>query len=239
MKTLTYSKILQILIASATLLGCCRNSYEVWEDTKTCGRHVNRGFNSLGGKHGDSRAVCCPDHFYCSNEWQYEDFGNDFIPLQDDSRPDQPGMAQMVVPPPRETPGERGSSIPGIEAFQDPSTNQALANIFRNIYFEYNNNLVKGNDNLATVKGVSNYMRSHPNAYIFIEGHCDERGPEAYNLALGSRRANSVRNLLIQDGVNPDHIFTISYGKERPLVIDHHEEAWSKNRRAEFKIYQR
>lgn len=82
-------------------------------------------------------------------------------------------------------------------------------------------------------------MRSHPNTYVFVEGHCDERGPEAYNLSLGAKRGNAVRNLLINEGVDPDHIFTISYGKERPLVFEHHEEAWAQNRRAEFKVYNR
>ena len=48
-----------------------------------------------------------------------------------------------------------------------------------------------------------------------------------------------IRNQLITDGINPDHIFTISYGKERPLIMEHHEEAWAQNRRAEFKVYQR
>ncbi len=82
-------------------------------------------------------------------------------------------------------------------------------------------------------------MRFHPNIYIFIEGHTDERGPQAYNLALGSRRANTVRNLLINEGVDPDRLFTISYGKERPVILERHEEGWAKNRRGEFKIYER
>jgi peptidoglycan-associated lipoprotein len=98
---------------------------------------------------------------------------------------------------------------------------------------------VKGDDNLQTLQNVADYMRSQPNLYVFVEGHCDERGPEAFNLALGSRRSNAVRNLLINAGVSPDNVFTISYGKERPLVLEHHEEAWGKNRRAEFKVYKR
>ena len=231
-----YSLILQVIMGTLLLLGCAqRSSYDVWEDTKTCGRHVSRGFRCLGGKHGDSRAVCCPDHFYCQDEV----VGEDFIPLTDDSRPDQPSMAQMVAPPPRETPGDPGSTIPGIEAFQDPSTNRAFAGVFKNVLFDYNSNLIKGQENLDILGNVAAYMRKNPNTYVFVEGHCDERGPEAYNLALGSRRANAVRNQLIQDGVHPDHIFTISYGKERPLILDHHEESWAQNRRAEFKVYQR
>jgi peptidoglycan-associated lipoprotein len=229
--------LLQILSAAFILIGCSRSPYEVWEDTKTCGRHVNRGFRSLNGRHGDSRAVNSPDDFYCDSYGNT--VGEDFIPLMDDERQGQPGYSERGVPPPRETPGDPGSTVPGIESFRDPATNSGLARVFRNIYFEYNSNLVKGQENLEIVRSVTNYMLSQPNTYIFVEGHADERGPEAYNLALGSRRANSVRELLIQNGVHPDHIFTISYGKERPLVLEHHEEAWSQNRRAEFKVYQR
>jgi peptidoglycan-associated lipoprotein len=56
---------------------------------------------------------------------------------------------------------------------------------------------------------------------------------------LGARRANAIRDMLVNNGVHPDHVFTISYGKERPLILDHHEEAWAQNRRGEFKIYVR
>src|SRR5204863_3856415 len=126
-----------------------------------------------------------------------------------------------------------------IQAFLDPSTNPQLAGIFRPIYFDYNSDLVRGPQNLQIVHNIADFLRTHPNMYVFIEGHTDERGPQAYNLALGARRANAVRNLLINEGVDPDHLFTISYGKERPLVMENHEEGWSKNRRAEFKIYER
>ena len=74
---------------------------------------------------------------------------------------------------------------------------------------------------------------------MYVEGHTDERGPEAYNLSLGTRRANSVRTLLIQKGVDLNQVHTISYGKERPDDNSHTPDAWSKNRRAEFKIYQK
>lgn len=233
-KNLLFFQILSITFA---LVGCSRSSYEVWEDTKTCGRHVNRGFRSLGGKHAESRAVSCPDDFYCDSYGN--SVGEDFIPLMDDERQGPPGFAERGAPPPRETPGDPGSAVPGIEAFRDPAISPNLARVFRNIYFEYNSNLVKGQENMGIIRSVTEFMLNQPNTYIFVEGHADERGPEAYNLALGSRRANSVRELLIQNGVHPDHIFTISYGKERPLVLEHHEEAWSQNRRVEFKVYQR
>jgi len=99
--------------------------------------------------------------------------------------------------------------------------------------------MVKGEQNLQIIHNIADFLRKHPNIYIFVEGHTDERGPQAYNLALGVRRANAVRNLLISEGINPDNVFTISYGKERPVILERHEEGWAKNRRDEFKIYER
>lgn len=238
------SKILQailLLATSVSFVGCQRSTYDVWEDTKTCGRNVGRGFRSLGGKHGDSRAVCDPQEFYV-DEAPYMVQSNpepDFIPLSDCHREGEMGMSSAPLPPPKDTPGDPGSPVPGIEAFKDPSTIPGLADTFKNVQFEYNSSLVKGKDNLDRVHAAAEYMKQHPHTYLFVEGHCDERGPEAYNMALGSRRSNSVRDMLVEQGVNSDHVFTISYGKERPLILDQHEEGWAQNRRAEFKIYQR
>lgn len=235
--------VLSLGLSLGTMTGCRRNSDQVWDDSKSATRHMSRGLRTMGGKHGDSRAVQSRDDFYAVDDGTYAvNNGNsvgDFVPLSDQSYNDEIAMADYVSRQPRETPGDPGSSIPGISAFQDPSTNPTWAAIFRNINFEYNSNLVKGQDNLETIRSVSNYMKRNNNVYVFVEGHCDERGPEAYNLALGSRRSNAVRNLLIQEGVNPDNIFTISYGKERPLFHDQNDESHSQNRRAEFKIYQR
>lgn len=231
------------LTLGTSLTGCGRNSNQVWEDSKSCGRHMTRGLRTMGGKHGDSRAVQCRDDFMPVEDGScYSDNTNtmsEFVPLSDQPYEDQVAMADYVSQQPRETPGDPGSSIPGVDSFRDPSTNPTWAAIFHNIIFEYNSNLVKGQDNLDTISAISNYMKRNPNVYVFVEGHCDERGPQAYNLALGSRRSNAVRNLLIQEGVNPDNIFTISYGKERPLFHDQNDESHAQNRRAEFKIYQR
>lgn len=261
-----------------SLQSCRRSSNDVWEDTKSAGRHMQRGVRALGGKHGDSRQIRCRDDFECiedencypegnfqdsnyqdsystsqDNTYTPQDYYSpadsytisqdsyesnaDFVPLQDPNN--ELAVADIMARPPRETPGEQGSSIPGIQAFRDPSTNPQLAGIFRPIYFDYNSDLVKGPQNLQIVHNIADFLRTHPNMYAFIEGHTDERGPQAYNLALGARRANAVRNLLINEGINPDRLFTISYGKERPVILEHHEEGWAKNRRDEFKIYER
>ena len=67
---------------------------------------------------------------------------------------------------------------------------------------------------------------------ISIEGHCDERGTREYNLALGERRANAAKDYLVQLGINPSRIKTISYGKERPVALGSSEGAWAQNRRS-------
>lgn len=241
MKITKYFIFINLLLIMLSITGCRRNGDDVWEDTKTAGRHVGRGLKTLGGKHGDSRMVYSPDDFY-TNENGYVDVGvraSDYIPLEDQQNGDDLVMADSVSPQPRETPGDPGSTIPGIQAFHDPSTIPGLSGIFQNIKFDYNSNLIKGQQNMDTLRSVADYLQRHPTTYIFVEGHTDERGPEAFNLSLGSRRANAVRNALIADGVSPDNIFTISYGKEQPAVRESHEEAWAQNRRAEFKIYQR
>lgn len=234
--------LLQLVVACLSLGGCTRSSDDVWEDTRSAGRHVGRGFKTLGGKHGDSRQVRCPEDFDACGDATY--YGADvkadeYVPLEDAYSPDEIAMADSYSRPARETPGDPGSSIPGIEAFRDPQTIPGLSGVFKNIYFDYNSNLVNGQDNLAVVQKIAGYLKTHPKTYVFIEGHTDERGPEAYNIALGSRRSNAVRSLLIAEGVSPDNLFTISYGKERPVIDDHHEGAWTQNRRAEFKVYQR
>ena len=75
------------------------------------------------------------------------------------------------------------------------------------------------------------WLNQYPQAQLRIEGHCDERGTREYNLALGDRRANAVRNYLVSQGVTSGRLETISYGKERPAVVGSNESAWAQNRR--------
>lgn len=88
----------------------------------------------------------------------------------------------------------------------------------------------------ATLEENAKWFRRFPEATIIVEGHCDERGTEEYNLALGDRRAQSTVNYLVQLGVDASRLEPISYGEERPLVQGHNEAAWSKNRRAQFAV---
>lgn len=86
------------------------------------------------------------------------------------------------------------------------------------------------------LKKKAKILQNRSGLEMVIEGHCDERGTEEYNLALGERRARAAYEFLILMGVNPDRLRIISYGEEKPLVEGHNEAAWAKNRRAEFRL---
>lgn len=103
------------------------------------------------------------------------------------------------------------------------------------IYFNYNS-FELTSEGKGLLQHNAEYMKSNPNLRALIEGHCDERGTEEYNQALGERRAQSAREYLINLGVTPSRIDIISYGELRPAVEGSGESAWSRNRRAEFKI---
>lgn len=103
----------------------------------------------------------------------------------------------------------------------------------KDIYFDYDKYDVRA-DEQSAIQGDAAFLKEHPNVQFTIEGHCDERGSTEYNLALGDNRANSVKNALVQAGVNPANIKTISYGKEKPFCTEHNEQCWQENRRGHF-----
>jgi peptidoglycan-associated lipoprotein len=80
------------------------------------------------------------------------------------------------------------------------------------------------------------YLREHSGVRVLVEGHCDDRGSNEYNLALGDRRANSAKNYLVKSGVAASRITTISYGEEQPLCRQQNESCWSRNRRGAFNV---
>jgi peptidoglycan-associated lipoprotein len=83
-----------------------------------------------------------------------------------------------------------------------------------------------------TLKEQAELLKTRPELNVVVEGHCDERGPREYNIALGERRANAAKEFLCHSGVNCDNVSTVSYGKEKPEVQGHDAEAWAQNRRA-------
>ena len=103
----------------------------------------------------------------------------------------------------------------------------------RVIYFEYDSAKVS-DDSLATLEAHGNFIAGNGNIHVRLEGHADERGSREYNIALGDRRSQSVRRILLFQGASSDQLDTISYGEERPAELGHDEAAWSKNRRVEL-----
>lgn len=109
------------------------------------------------------------------------------------------------------------------------------SSMLKDIHFEFDKYEIRPED-VEILKETASLLKKFPNVKIQIEGHCDERGTNEYNLALGERRANSAKNYLVSLGISPERLSTISYGEERPVDPGHNEEAWAKNRRAHFVI---
>jgi peptidoglycan-associated lipoprotein len=103
------------------------------------------------------------------------------------------------------------------------------------VYFDYDSAALKPAAKANLERGAE-WLKRTPKVNVQVEGHCDERGTNEYNLALGERRALAARRYLVSLGIAQDRIFTISYGEERPAVEGHDESAWKFNRRAEFKV---
>lgn len=103
------------------------------------------------------------------------------------------------------------------------------------IHFDYDRSNIRPDDMGALDQKVA-IMQANPDLRIRVGGHCDERGSDEYNLALGNRRAQAAKQYLVSHGVDANRIETQSWGEERPLVDGHDESAWSQNRRSEFEI---
>lgn len=102
------------------------------------------------------------------------------------------------------------------------------------LYFDYDRANVRPNEAHKIVQVAAQFQSKGPTFDLLIEGHCDEQGTEEYNRALGERRALAIRELLIKSGVDGGHLFTRSFGKDKPASPEHDEAARAKNRRGEF-----
>jgi peptidoglycan-associated lipoprotein len=91
-------------------------------------------------------------------------------------------------------------------------------------------------DAAKTLDGDAGWLKANPNSLVLIEGHCDDRGTNEYNLVLGENRAKAAMNYLVAQGVQASRITIISYGKERPVCTEKNEACWAKNRRGNFLI---
>jgi peptidoglycan-associated lipoprotein len=106
----------------------------------------------------------------------------------------------------------------------------SFASAVRDVYFDYDKYDIRG-DQKPITEADAEFLRAHPNVSVVLEGHCDDRGSEEYNLALGDSRAGAMRDALIRVGVSPSQIKTISYGKEHPFCAEESEQCWQQNRR--------
>ncbi len=117
------------------------------------------------------------------------------------------------------------------DPYSDPSS--PLYNQKRVVYFELDSTEVTQSDR-PTISAHAQYLTGNAGQTVTLEGHADERGSREYNLALGERRANAVRQLLLAEGASADQIQTISYGEEKAAETGHDEDAWQYNRRVEM-----
>ena len=109
---------------------------------------------------------------------------------------------------------------------------------FPPVYFGFDSTVVPQGE-LSKIDEVVQHLQSRGDRVVVVEGHCDERGSNEYNLTLGESRANIIQNFMLQSGISADRIQSRSYGEEKPAVPGHDESAWSMNRRGEFGIYQK
>ena len=137
---------------------------------------------------------------------------------------DQEAPTEPVEPQPIEEPIE-----------PPPSEDMSASFSPETVYFAFDDYTLNM-DGQEKLNAMADYMKANQNVSVQVEGHCDERGSVEYNLALGERRAQSVVNYLVTLGVDPSRLRALSYGEERPAVDGSDEDAWSKNRRAEFVV---
>ncbi|QJT10652.1 peptidoglycan-associated lipoprotein Pal [Oceanidesulfovibrio marinus] len=141
------------------------------------------------------------------------------------------GCAKQQVAPAGGTEGSAGMNQSEFEA-RNLSESQRIV-LSEKIYFAFDS-FELSPEARAVLDRKAQLIRTKPNLKVLIEGHCDERGTQEYNLALGERRAKAAEKYLVMLGVPTMQIETVSYGEERPAVIGHNENAWAQNRRDEF-----
>jgi len=111
------------------------------------------------------------------------------------------------------------------------SQEDLIVNVGDRVFFNYDS-FELDSDAQELLQDQVAWLKQHSGVSVIIEGHCDERGTREYNLALGEKRAQSVKNYLIGLGISSDRVSTISYGKERPAVVGSNDGAWAQNRRS-------
>lgn len=123
------------------------------------------------------------------------------------------------------------------EAAEEEEEELALEDLREQVYFDFDSSELKS-DARELLQEKAAILEDNPALKVIIEGHCDERGTQEYNLALGERRARAAYEFLILLGIDAQRLQIVSYGEERPAAEGDNEAAWAKNRRCEFKIYE-
>jgi peptidoglycan-associated lipoprotein len=146
--------------------------------------------------------------------------------------------APVVTPPVQPTPPPAPAPEPAAPVAPLPPVSPAVGVVLNPIYYDYDQSGVRP-DQRETARANANVLETHPDWKILVEGHCDERGTNEYNMALGQRRAESAKRYLVNLGISPARMTTVSFGEERPADPGHDETSWWKNRRAEFTLMTR
>ena len=141
------------------------------------------------------------------------------------------GPAPTPLQPPTPAPAP---PTPAPTARPSPREFMAIPEL-KDINFDFDKYDIRPGD-AKVLDANAGWLKSNPDQLVLIEGHCDERGTNEYNLALGERRAKSTMNYLVSQGVQSGRITIISYGEERPLCTEHNEGCWAKNRRSHFLV---
>jgi peptidoglycan-associated lipoprotein len=124
-------------------------------------------------------------------------------------------------------------TAPPAPAVSQMSLDELFASHVKDVFFDFNKYDIRG-DERTTASSDAQFLLQHPELKVVVEGHCDDRGSEEYNLGLGDNRAQTIKAYLVQAGVPADRIRTISYGKEKPFCSENDEQCWQQNRRDHF-----
>ena len=139
-------------------------------------------------------------------------------------------VAGCSTPKPAETTPTNNYSTPPASNIVPGSAEDLRVNVGDTVHFGYNEYNVQDNDK-AVLGRQAQWLAKYPSVRVSVEGHADERGTREYNLALGARRANAVKEYLVSQGVSAARVETVSYGKERPVCTESNEACWAQNRR--------
>jgi len=185
-------------------------------------------------------------YFMCSSSWKYAALAFLIVAVvatgcskkqtvKSDAGAGVPAAGEAAVKeaPASAAPAEPVMTAKQAEAARGVAVTEEKSSPFADVRFDFDKSDLR-DDAKKTCQEVAAYMKKNAGRKLLVEGHCDERGTAEYNMALGDRRATSVKNYLVSLGVPTTALSTVSFGKERPLDPAHTEDAWAKNRRAHF-----